>query len=192
MSKRTRYILLSLLLLFSIQCAHSGTQNSEPAARRSALQAPVMQLGSEDFHTLSPEEMQSFEISEGGPFTHAFFGYIDPDDPNSNFQVSDHVPLKMGVYYGWALKVRDGLPEALTLKESLKLPSPARIFRINTERSEVSEDGAQVSSTLTLHSEKGWLFNFWQLTPGDPHGDYQLTLTHESQPVITFDFKVVR
>ncbi len=186
-----RWLWLPVAVALLAHCAHHAP-STQSTARKSEALATALKLGAEDFKTLDESEITAFKVNSTGPFTHALFGYIDPEDPDSSFQVSPEVPLKVGVYYGWALKLVDGAPNTVTVGETLQLPEPARIFRINTEKSQVSEDGSTVSSRLKLSAEDGWLFNFWQLTPGDPYGEYRLDLDFESQPVVSFSFKVVR
>ena len=186
-----KWLWISVAAISLVHCTHKSSTSSPPTAP-GKMEGTTLKLRAEDFKTLDETEISGFAISSKAPFTHALFGYIDPEDPDSSFQVTMEVPHKVGVYYGWALKLHDGAPTTMTVGETLQLPQPARIFRINTEKSNVSEDGSRVSSNLKLIAEDGWLFNFWQLTPGDPHGDYQLDLSFETQPVVSFDFKVVR
>jgi hypothetical protein len=151
-----------------------------------------LRLRSGEFKNLKAEDIAKYAITTPAPFTHFMFGYIDPEDPEATFRISSQVPFKVGMYYGWALKPRDGTAATWKLEEVLTLPEPARVFRVHSGRSKVSADGTEVTSTLSLATEDGWLFNFWQLTLGDPEGDYQMSLSYSAQPIVTHKFKVAR
>lgn len=193
----SQFLSLCLALALLMGCSHVEKKSQITEDRNTLIPQKTdkkIALGPEDFSSLQSDELDKYKLpsSKDSPFSHGMFGYIDPDDRDSQFQVQETVPHKVGQFYGWALKLKDSSTEKeIQINETLILPEPARVFRIDKNFSSVSEDGTTVQSQLELSPENGWIFNFWQITPGDPKGIYRFQLhDKKSTPIKEFSFQV--
>lgn len=92
--------------------------------------------------------------------------------------------------FGWIMKIDTRRP-VLRWREELTLPEkPATWGDAPADaRRSFSEDGR----TVILEKEaptRPFLFQSWQVAPGDPKGPHRIRVTVEGAPPVTFDFQV--
>jgi hypothetical protein len=136
----------------------------------------------------------SFAISEkAGPppaqfkVTKAEFGVIVP----GGFQPTTKVPLKDGQSFGWVIQL-DTQRDLIKWREELRMPAAPKTWQADDKSGKHTVSADRKTSILEREAriENGLIYNFWQISPGDPKGRYTMRVMLEGMLVSTFDFDV--
>jgi hypothetical protein len=115
------------------------------------------------------------------------FGLLSP----AGFQPSTKVPLKDGQGFGWVIQLDAG-KDTIKWREELRLPAAPQTWRSDDANATHTMSADRKTSILEREAriEDGVIYNFWQITPGDPKGRYTMRVMIEGLLVSTFDFDV--
>ena len=117
----------------------------------------------------------------------AEFGLLGP----GGFQPSTKVPLKEGQGFGWGIQL-EVKKDRIKWREVLTLPAAPQIWHSDEANGTHTMSADRKTSTLEREApvENGMIYNFWQISPGDPKGRYRMRVMIEGLLVSTFDFDV--
>ena len=122
----------------------------------------------------------------------AQFGRLNPPgSPNPGFQPTTKVPLREGQAFGWVIEL-NAAKDRVRWREEIRLPGVPEEWRVEDKDSRHSLSADRRTSILERESriEDGAIYNFWQLTRGDPKGRYSMRIMIEGLLVSTFEFDV--
>ena len=142
---------------------------------------------------LALQTSASFATSEKIPPPAAFriskaeFGVIAP----GGFQPSTRVPLREGQSFGWVIEL-NAAKDRVRWREEIRLPAAPEEWRFEDKEGRHSLSADRRTSVLERESRivDGMIYNFWQLTRGDPKGRYSMRIMIEGLLVSTFEFDV--
>ena len=138
---------------------------------------------------LSTSAATTEKVVPPGPFKvlKAEFGLIVP----GGFQPSTKVPFKEGQSFGWVIQL-DTKRDRIKWREELKLPAAPQTWQADESAGKHTVSGDRRTSTLEREAriENGLIYNFWQISSGDPKGRYTMRVMIEGLLVSTFDFDV--
>jgi hypothetical protein len=117
----------------------------------------------------------------------AEFGVVVP----GGFQPTSKVPFKDGQSFGWVIQL-DTKRDLIQWREELRLPSAPQTWQADEKSGKHTISADRKTSTLEREAriENGLIYNFWQVSPGDPKGRYTLRVMLEGMLVSTFEFDV--
>lgn len=117
----------------------------------------------------------------------AEFGVVVP----GGFQPTTKVPFRDGQSFGWVIQL-DTKRDLIRWREELRLPSAPQTWQADEKSGKHTVSADRRTSTLEREAriENGLIYNFWQVSPGDPKGRYTLRLMLEGMLVSTFEFDV--
>jgi hypothetical protein len=117
----------------------------------------------------------------------AEFGLVAP----GGFRPSTKVPLKDGQGFGWVIQL-DTKRETIRWREELRMPAAPQTWQADENGRGHSVSADRKTSILEREArlENGLIYNFWQISPGDPKGRYSMRVMIEGMLVSTFDFDV--
>jgi hypothetical protein len=101
--------------------------------------------------------------------------------------VTDRVPLSVGQSFGWQIDIPDGQP--VVWREELILPVAPSTWS-GAHFVDVSDDGRVATTAGVDEPWEGVLEHGWQITEGDPAGDYELRLWIDGRLHEQFFFRV--
>ena len=109
----------------------------------------------------------------------------------AGFQPSTRVPLKDGQGFGWVIRLDAG-NDTIKWREELRLPAAPQTWQADEANASHTMSADRRTSILEREAriEDGVIYNFWQITPGDPKGRYTMRVMIEGLLVSTFDFEV--
>jgi hypothetical protein len=141
----------------------------------------VLQLSTSAATTGKPLPQTAFRVLK------AEFGLVGP----GGFQPSTKVPLKDGQSFGWVIQL-DARKDTIRWREELKLPAAPQTWQADEANATHTMSADRKTSILEREAriEDGVIYNFWQITPGDPKGRYTMRVMIEGLLVSTFDFDV--
>ena len=119
------------------------------------------------------------------------FGILVADgNGQERFVETAEVPNVDGQSYGWIATI-EPLRDRVTWTEELRLPKAPLEWDVGGAPSvAVSEDRTAVRTSGVLLPGESEFSSFWIITPGDPNGDYSLTLSVFDGVVAKFTFSV--
>jgi len=117
----------------------------------------------------------------------AEFGVIVP----GGFQPTTKVPFKEGQSFGWVIQL-DTKRDVVKWREELRLPAAPQTWHADEQSGTHTLSADRRTSVLEREAkvENGLIYNFWQLSPGDPKGRYTLRVMLEGMLVSSFEFEV--
>jgi hypothetical protein len=117
----------------------------------------------------------------------AEFGIIGP----GGFQPSAKVPLKDGQSFGWVIRL-DTKTDIIKWREEIRLPAAPQTWQADETSGKHTLSADRRTSTLEREAkiEDGLIYNFWQISPGDPKGRYTMRVMIEGLLVSNFAFDV--
>jgi hypothetical protein len=116
----------------------------------------------------------------------AEFGMIGP----GGFQPANKVPFKEGQSFGWVIQL-DTKKDRIKWREELKLPAAPQSWQTDEKSTHtISADRRTSILEREARLEDGLIYNFWQISPGDPKGRYTMRVMIEGMLVGNFDFDV--
>ena len=117
----------------------------------------------------------------------AEFGLVGP----GGFQPSTRVPLKDGQGFGWVIQL-DVKKDRIKWREELVLPAAPQTWQADDANATHTMSADRKTSIFEREAriEDGVIYNFWQISPGDPRGRYRMRVMIEGLLVSTFDFDV--
>ena len=117
----------------------------------------------------------------------AEFGVIVP----GGFQPTTKVPLKDGQSFGWVIQL-DTRRDTVKWREELRLPAVPQTWQADEKSGKHTVSADRKTSILEREAkiENGVIYNFWQISPGDPKGRYTMRVMIEGLLVSSFDFDV--
>jgi hypothetical protein len=117
----------------------------------------------------------------------AEFGVIVP----GGFQPTTKVPFKDGQSFGWVIQL-DTKRDVVKWREELRLPSAPQTWQADESSGKHTVSADRKTSILERETrvENGMIFNFWQVSPGDPKGRYTMRVMLEGMLVSSFEFDV--
>jgi hypothetical protein len=123
--------------------------------------------------------------------TQAAFGvYRTPQAGRTEFQPTRVVPFAIGQRYGWLIGVKTERPR-IRWREELTLPSAPATWgseRVGTRN--VAANNRSVVTEREVAAKSGYVFNAWEINPGDPRGHYTIKVTIEGGPPRVFEFEL--
>ena len=158
----------------------------------------AVRFNARELITLPPEKLKGFEVQDitvhGWKLTHILFGFLAQEDSEMNFVVSTKVPYTTDRLYGWTARFEKATvhpKRPVEITEVLYLPETPRILRFNSDTTTADSTGKKITTRLKVDPEEVWVFNFWQITPEDPKGNYKIDLTSGKKALKTFDFELL-
>ncbi|WP_460713916.1 hypothetical protein [Lysobacter terrae] len=123
--------------------------------------------------------------------TQATFGvYRTQEAGQVALQPTDIVPHMAGQQYGWLIRLKTDRSR-VRWREELHLPdAPATWGSERIGRRSLSADKRTLVTEREVETRSGYIFNAWQVEPGDPVGRYTLQVTVENGPSARFAFTV--
>lgn len=117
----------------------------------------------------------------------AEFGVIVP----GGFQPTTKVPFKEGQSFGWVIQL-DTKRDMVKWREELRLPSAPQTWQADEKSGTHTLSADRKTSILEREAklENGVIYNFWQVSPGDPKGRYTMRVMLEGMLVSSFEFDV--
>ena len=117
----------------------------------------------------------------------AEFGVIVP----GGFQPTTKVPLRDGQSFGWVIQL-DTKRDMVKWREELRLPSAPQTWQADEKSGKHTVSADRRTSILEREAkvENGLIYNFWQVSPGDPKGRYTMRVMLEGMLVSSFEFDV--
>jgi hypothetical protein len=117
----------------------------------------------------------------------AEFGVVVP----GGFQPTTKVPFKEGQSFGWVIQL-ETQRDLVKWREELRLPAAPQTWHADEQSGTHTLSADRRTSTLEREAkvENGLIYNFWQVSPGDPKGRYTLRVMLEGMLVSTFEFDV--
>ncbi len=191
-----RSLVTMILCLIVAGCASQSKNEDGASGLPANSNAP--RFTPEELRQLSPEQLQDYQVTyqsdKGWAVTHTLFGYLDRSVNPPQFVITDRIPLQPGLIYGWGAKTEippvvkpDG--NLIRITEVFQLPEAPRRFRVNFDKTQLSETGDRATTQLEFKPAP-WLFNFWEITPDDPAGAHRITLKEGEKIIREFQFQV--
>jgi hypothetical protein len=119
----------------------------------------------------------------------AEFGVLAP----GGFQPSTRVPLREGQGFGWVIELT-AAKDRLRWREEIRLPAAPEEWRFEDKDKDSRHSLSADRRTSILERESrivdGVIYNFWQISRGDPKGRYSMRIMIEGLLVSTFEFDV--
>ena len=97
------------------------------------------------------------------------------------------VPNIEGACYAWRLRLGK-TKEAVEVTEVLRLPSAPENWDPGSDRSDVSSNGLNATTALSLVPEDGWITHGWCVAAGDPNGRYRIEVSTAAKSLQVFGF----
>ena len=169
-----RLFALLLAPLVLALCACEQPKPPEPAARTElpAYAAPAPPA----------EPTVRIEQSAFGVFRLTADGRVD-------FQPTKTVPLKPDQEFGWVIGVTTAKP-MVRWREEFTVPTPPETWGPVEGKHEISADRKVSILEREVTPDRGFLFNSWTISPGDPKGRHVIKVTIEDAPPVVFEFDV--
>ena len=107
------------------------------------------------------------------------------------FEPTEKVPLKPGQSFGWVIELQTQKPK-IKWREEFALPAPPQSWgpTEKQDKRRISEDKKMSVIEREVEVDRGLIFNFWTLAPGDPAGRYEIRVFVEGVQAATFEFDV--
>lgn len=123
--------------------------------------------------------------------THATFGlYRVEKTGQAAFTPARVVPFAVGQQYGWLIKLRTSRP-SVRWREELVLPAAPATWGVErVGHRSVAANNRSIVTEREVSPRSGYIFNAWQIDPGDPRGRYTITVSIEDGPARRFAFEV--
>ena len=117
----------------------------------------------------------------------AQFGIVVP----GGFRATTKVPLKNGQGFGWVIQLETPR-NTIRWREELRLPAAPQTWQADETNGKHTMSADRRTSTLEREArvENGFIYNLWQISPGDPPGRYTVRVMIEDLLVSTFEFDV--
>lgn len=188
-------ILFYSLLLNLVSCTSSTKSNQTKSIYNNKNK---FSFSADKLSEIDDEKLKPFTISffnEKVNLSHAVFGYINTDGKKPEFVVTNQIPYKPGVNYGWGVKLKsssviDLNKMQISFNEALILPSAPRIFRYDKSVTSLNAEGTKAMTKLKLAPFDGWVFNFWAITLEDPKGPHSIELFQGENFIQKFNFNI--
>jgi len=118
------------------------------------------------------------------------FGVFDrTPDGRVDFKPSKTVPLTPNQEFGWIIGVTTTKP-TVKWREEFTVPTPPETWGPTEGKHEISADRKVSILEREVTLERGFLFNSWSISPGDPKGRHVIRVTVEDAPPVVFEFDV--
>ena len=149
--------------------------------RRFLMAVLALQIGASFASTEKAAPPTQFKVLK------AEFGVIVP----GGFQPTTKVPFKDGQSFGWVIQL-DTKRDVVKWREELRLPSAPQTWHADESSGKHTVSADRKTSILEREArvENGMIFNFWQVSPGDPKGRYTMRVMLEGMLVSSFEFDV--
>jgi hypothetical protein len=116
----------------------------------------------------------------------AEFGIVTRD----GFRPSTKVPLKEGQGFGWVIQLETPR-DKIRWREEIRLPAPPQTWDAGGNgKHTLSADRRTSILERETPLYDGFIYNMWQISPGDPRGRYTMRVMIEDLLVSTFEFDV--
>jgi len=118
--------------------------------------------------------------------------WVDEDEAEPRFVATPEVPYVEEQAFGWRL--RNATPDRpVKWVETIRLPAPPQSWEGVTESPNVtvSEDGRTATTMGASDPGDEFIGNEWYVSPGDPLGEYEVTVELENGTKATYKFHVV-
>ena len=120
------------------------------------------------------------------------FGLFNLSDPSKpSFVPSASVPLVPDQAYGWIIRVRTDKAK-IKWREEFTLPVKPMTWGVAEPvgTRSVSNDGRTSVTEREVSPDRGLIFNFWSVAPGDPKGRYIIRVFIDGSLAKAFEFEV--
>ncbi len=193
MIKSSLYLVISMILGSCSTNNKNITDSNSIYSKKNSFKFSADKLSEIDETKLKPFAINFF--NEKVHLSHAVFGYINTEGGKPEFIVTNKIPYKAGIHYGWGVKLKSSSilelnKQQISFSESLTLPSAPRIFRYDKSVTSLNLEGTKATTLLKLTPFDGWVFNFWQITIEDPKGPHFIELFQEQNFVQKFNFSI--
>ncbi|MEO8686049.1 MAG: hypothetical protein ABI414_14565 [Devosia sp.] len=98
------------------------------------------------------------------------------------------VPNTEGACYAWRLRLGK-TKTAVEVTEVLRLPSAPENWG-GSDPSEISSNGLNATTALSLVPEDGWITHGWCVAAGDPTGRYRIEVSSATKSLQVFGFEL--
>lgn len=99
------------------------------------------------------------------------------------------VPNTVGTCYAWRLRLGK-TKTAVEITEVLRLPSAPETWAPGSDGSDISGDGLNATTALSLVPQDGWITHGWCVAEGDPAGRYRIEVSTGSKSLQVFGFEL--
>jgi hypothetical protein len=168
---------LFALLLAPLVLALSACEQAKPPEPPASAQLPAHAAP-------APPAQPSVQIEQAafGVFTVTADGRVD-------FKPTKTVPLTPNQEFGWVIGVTTTKP-TVRWREEFTVPTPPETWGPVEGKHEISADRKVSILEREVTPERGFLFNSWTISPGDPKGRHVIKVTVEDAPPVVFEFDV--
>lgn len=165
-------LLLAPLVLVVSACDQAKPPEPPASAQLPAHAAPA------------PPVQPSVQIEQAafGVFTVTADGRVD-------FKPTKTVPLTPNQEFGWVIGVTTTKP-TIKWREEFIVPTPPETWGPVEGKHEISADRKVSILEREVTLDRGFLFNSWSISPGDPKGRHVMRVTVEDAPPVVFEFDV--
>jgi len=165
-------LLLAPLVLALCACEQAKPPEPPASAQLPAHAAPA------------PPAQPSVQIEQAafGVFTVTADGRVD-------FKPTKTVPLTPNQEFGWVIGVTTTKP-TVRWREEFTVPTPPETWGPVEGKHEISADRKVSILEREVTPDRGFLFNSWTISPGDPKGRHVIRVTVEDAPPVVFEFDV--
>ncbi len=119
--------------------------------------------------------------------------WVDDDDADeSRFVATAEVPYVEEQAFGWRLRNRTP-SRSVKWVETIRLPAPPESWDglEDSPNVTVSEDGRTATTMGTSEPGDEYIGNEWYVSPGDPLGEYEVTVEIEDGTRASYKFHVI-
>ena len=99
------------------------------------------------------------------------------------------VPMTDDACYSWRLRLGK-TKEAVEIIEVLRLPSAPETWDPGSDASDISSNGLNATTTLSLVPDDGWITHGWCVAAGDPAGRYRIEVSTATKSLQVFGFEL--
>jgi len=108
-------------------------------------------------------------------------------DGSVDFKPTNTVPLTPNQEFGWIIGVTTTKP-TVKWREEFTLPAAPESWGPVEGKHEISADRKVSILEREVTPDRGFLFNAWTISPGDPKGHHVIRVTIEDAPPVIFEF----
>ena len=120
----------------------------------------------------------------------AAFGVFDrTPDGRPDFRPTKTVPLTPNLEFGWVIGITTTKP-TVKWREEFTLPAAPETWGPVEGRHELSADRKFSVLEREVTPDRGFLYNAWTISPGDPKGRHVIKVTIEDAPPVVFEFDI--
>ncbi len=117
----------------------------------------------------------------------AFGVFNQTADGRFDFKPTNTVPLTPNLEFGWIIGITTTKP-TVRWREEFTLPAAPATWGPVSGKHELSADRKFSILEREVTPQRGFVFNGWTISPGDPKGRHVIKVTVEDAPPVVFEF----